>query len=724
MEDIAAIAAKYINNTGRNIFLTGKAGTGKTTFLKNLIAHTYKNAIVVAPTGIAAINAGGVTIHSQFQVPFGSFVPTNNFDLDQSRGLIINTPSSVIKQLQMHNTKRKVLREMELLIIDEVSMLRADLLDAIDAVLKSIRRNKTQPFGGAQVLFIGDLLQLPPVIKREEWRMLQHFYKSIYFFDAYALKEHPPLYIELDKIYRQTDSSFISVLNELRNNELSEQSRSFLNKQFNPSFRPAKEDNYIFLTTHNRKADKINQQEIENLTTRSRVYKASIHADYPESMYPIPPEILLKEGAQVMFIKNDYSGKNRYFNGKIGTVIELEQDRIMVDLNDGSEPIEVEKYEWENKMYKLNDDTGEIEEKIKGSFTQYPIRLAWAITVHKSQGLTFDRAILDLEDVFAPGQMYVALSRLTSINGLVLATEIQAPKHNSDGNLIGFMSQKSSSAYLNQSIDQDTNRFLVTKAYDVFNFEGLIYELRKFISSFNKETNRSKKQLDAVWANELLNTTLPIEKVGKNFMHEIARTAQEAGGVGDRLLQRSLAAKGYFEPLFEEQIKQIDDRIKHWKGEKAVKTYLTELKDLHSQFSLRLLKIERLIKFLKAIVEKKEFKRDEAVEIKKHEIKSKSKGPKTPTHKITLELHKARKSIQEISKERELGITTIEGHLAKCVGEGLIEYTEFITEDDLLKIRATSKKLETKNLTPIKEALREENFSYFQIKVAISQLKE
>lgn len=362
------IATKFINRTGKHLFLTGKAGTGKTTFLKQIIEHTHKNAVIAAPTGIAAINAGGVTLHSLFQLPFGSFIPSDA-PLNMSVTTQVTTPKQLTRNLQMHTSKRRLLQEIELLIIDEVSMLRADLLDAIDTILRYVRRKRNLPFGGVQILFIGDLHQLPPVVKDGEWSMLCEYYKSIHFFEALALGGQKPVYIELEKIYRQTDSRFISLLNNFRENKVSRDDINTLNKCLKPDFKPENSDGYIHLTTHNRIADEINRKALQRLPGESFQYSCEIEGNFLEHQYPIDPILELKEGAQVMFIKNDYSGQQRYFNGKIGVVTELGEEQIEVGFLDGSDPAWVERYEWQNKKFTLNKTSNEIEEDLLGALS-------------------------------------------------------------------------------------------------------------------------------------------------------------------------------------------------------------------------------------------------------------------------------------------------------------------------------------------------------------------
>ena len=415
----AAFVEQFINQTSQSIFLTGKAGTGKTTLLRRIMASTHKNAVIVAPTGIAALNAGGVTIHSFFQLPFAGFIPEFGAQPAFSESVKYETKQTLLRHFTMNKTRLKMIRNIDLLIIDEVSMLRADLLDAIDWTLRNIRRVQ-EPFGNVQVLFIGDLLQLPPVVKQEEWQILRNHYQGIFFFHAKVLQETQPLYIELSKIYRQQDQDFIQLLNQLRNNQMSSEDLQILNQYVRPDFDANKEEGYITLSTHNAKADQINAIALEALPEKLWSYAAEITGDYPKHLYPLEPTLELKLGAQVMFIKNDLSLEKNYFNGKMGKIKALSSDEILVEFPEEKKTINVEKFEWSNIRYELNAATGEVEEKTIGTFVHYPLKLAWAITVHKSQGLTFDKAVLDVSEVFAPGQAYVALSRLRTLSGLVL----------------------------------------------------------------------------------------------------------------------------------------------------------------------------------------------------------------------------------------------------------------------------------------------------------------
>ncbi len=494
------LAADLINQSSRNIFLTGKAGTGKTTFLKYIREHCHKQLAVVAPTGVAAINAGGVTIHSFFQLPFSPFVPeTKGFTKNESTV----DRHHLISRLRFNSDKRKVLQQLELLIIDEISMVRCDMMDAIDTVLRHFRKRPYEPFGGVQLLFIGDMFQLPPVIKDTEWKMLAEFYNSPYFFDSLVIKENPPLYIEFDKIYRQSEEKFIRVLNQVRNNELDPQGYAILETRYQPVIRRTKDDGYIILTTHNEQARITNMMALQELDGKTLKYEARIVDDFPGNAYPAEELLVLKEGAQVMFIKNDTAERGkRYFNGKIGTVKKLEEEKIFVHCEDGPE-IEVVREKWDNIRYTLNKTSQTLEENVLGSFTQYPLRLAWAITIHKSQGLTFDKLIIDAGEAFAPGQVYVALSRCTSLDGLLLKSRLRTNNLFTDQRIVQFSHNISSSVKLIQELEDARKQYQEKLLLSTFDLRAAISscdELRTYLSgnasSFNPEAIPWLEQLN------------------------------------------------------------------------------------------------------------------------------------------------------------------------------------------------------------------------------------
>lgn len=402
------LARELIQHTGMHLFLTGKAGTGKTTFLRQLKQQSPKRMMVTAPTGVAAINAGGVTLHSFFQLPFGPYLPGNELP----------------QQHRFSKEKINIIRSLNLLVIDEISMVRADMLDAVDAVLRRYRR-RDRPFGGVQLLMIGDLHQLAPVAKEQDWAVLKNCYDSCYFFSSRALQQSRWLTLELEQVYRQSDPRFIGLLNKVRDNQLDKASLALLNSRYMPDFRPSPGEDYITLTTHNHSADAINERRLASLDGPQMQFDASIEGDYPSQNYPVAEKLVLKKGAQVMFLRNDNT-EQRYFNGKTGVITHLEKDLVRVRCPGETQDITLSPVTWENIKYGLNSASGEISEQVIGSFTQIPLRLAWAVTIHKSQGLTFERAIVDGQAAFSHGQIYVALSRCKSFEGLVLQSPLSA----------------------------------------------------------------------------------------------------------------------------------------------------------------------------------------------------------------------------------------------------------------------------------------------------------
>ena len=423
------LAFDFVEHTNKNIFLTGKAGTGKTTFLQNLKKRLLKRMVVVAPTGVAAMNAGGVTIHSFFQIPFGPYIPT------ASGGAAQVGAERQIKKFSRE--KINIIRSLDLLVIDEISMVRADVLDAIDEVLRRFK-DRNLPFGGVQLLMIGDLQQLAPIAREEEWKLLREHYSTVFFFGSQALQKTEYVSIVLQHIYRQSDSTFINILNGIRENKLNKELLQHLNSRCLENFSPQASEGYITLTTHNHQAQQINDRELQKIRGKEYSFSAAVEADFPEYLYPTEHKLILKKGAQVMFVKNDAGREKRYFNGKIGTVQDIQDDVIVVQSAGDEDPIYVEKVDWHNYKYAIDEQTKEIRETVAGTFRQYPLKLAWAITIHKSQGLTFDKAIIDANAAFTHGQVYVALSRCRSLEGLVLTQPLAPASIINDATIIGF----------------------------------------------------------------------------------------------------------------------------------------------------------------------------------------------------------------------------------------------------------------------------------------------
>ena len=424
---IFTLAEEFIRKTSRSLFLTGKAGTGKTTFLRHIKETSRKATVIVAPTGVAAINAGGTTIHSFFQLPFSPFIPVEIRGSEQSADM--SDKYALLKNLRVESEKRNIFRGLELLIIDEVSMVRCDILDAIDTILRHFRRKPFAPFGGVQVLLIGDLFQLPPVVPEGDWEILKMYYEGPFFFHSKVMQQSRPLYLELKKIYRQTDERFISILNSIRDNTIEEDDLIMLNERYIPHFEPGDDENYIILTTHNHKADAINSNKLSRLDTSLFQFQGEMEGEFPERIFPTDRILNLKVGAQVMFIRNDAEKVRRYYNGKIGRIKRIADDKIVVHFPNETNEIELEKEKWHNIRYAVNSESGQLEEEIIGTFTQYAIRLAWAVTIHKSQGLTFDRVVIDAVDSFAPGQVYVAAESLYFVAGYCVVHPHLQKKH-------------------------------------------------------------------------------------------------------------------------------------------------------------------------------------------------------------------------------------------------------------------------------------------------------
>ncbi|MBP6812263.1 MAG: AAA family ATPase, partial [Saprospiraceae bacterium] len=468
------LAFDYVRNTHKNIFLTGKAGTGKTTFLHNLKQESPKRMVVVAPTGVAAINAGGMTIHSFFQLPFGPYVPGSAQDPTRQR--------------RFSGEKIRLIQSLDLLVIDEISMVRADVLDAIDDVLRRYR-DRSKPFGGVQLLMIGDLHQLPPIVKDEEWSLLRDHYQTMYFFGSQALRNSDPVSIELKHIYRQSDTTFIDLLNKVRDNKMDESVLTLLNSRFVANFQPTAEEPYITLTAHNASAQQINGEKLASITQPQQTFKAVIKDNFPEYSYPADEVFECKKDAQVMFVKNDLAREKRYYNGKIGKITGFNEGTIYVRCPGEREDIEVTPAEWSNVKYTLNEQTKEVAEELLGTFTQYPLKLAWAITIHKSQGLTFERAIIDAQAAFAHGQVYVALSRCKSFEGIVLRSKIAFSSVKTDQVVKNYSEEADKNAPNETHLARSKADYQQSLLLELFDFGRLRWLMDKLIRVFMEHDN-------------------------------------------------------------------------------------------------------------------------------------------------------------------------------------------------------------------------------------------
>ncbi|WP_294067584.1 HRDC domain-containing protein [Proteiniphilum sp. UBA1028] len=526
-------AKEFVTHTGRNIFITGKAGTGKTTFLRHFRAETTRQVAVVAPTGVAAINAGGATIHSFFQLPFTPFTPT-----PAGR-------EALITRIKMNSSRRRVIRELEVLVIDEVSMVRADVLDAIDTVLRSVRHRRSEPFGGVQLVFIGDVYQLSPVAKADEWRILSEYYQGIYFFHSHVIQEHPPVYVEFDRIFRQSDDLFIDVLNQVRNDSLSPEGFELLQNRYDPHFNPTPDENYITLTTHNFSADAINTAELGKINTDAHPYHAVVKGEFPENAFPVERVLTLKEGAKVMFVKNDMEAPRRYFNGKIGTITRIMEESVTVLCPDDTEEITVSPVLWENIRYTTHPETNTVEEEIIGTYKQVPLRLAWAITIHKSQGLTFDKAIIDAGKAFSPGQVYVALSRCRSLDSLVLKSPINRYSIGVDEQVVRFSSSKPEESRVAAELRLAKEQFSINLLLQLYDFEPLLQTARSWYSD-TKENESSFSEETVPFVSEICNQLTELEQVAGKFRIQLQHITGQIPVDKAFFAERLRASSSYF----------------------------------------------------------------------------------------------------------------------------------------------------------------------------------
>ncbi|MEO9965018.1 MAG: helix-turn-helix domain-containing protein [Reichenbachiella sp.] len=722
------LAASYVNTTNEHLYLTGKAGSGKTTFLKYIKENCHKKTVIAAPTGVAAMNAGGVTLHSLFQLPMGSFMPDQSLSGDEYGEFF--DKKKLLKYLRLNSAKRELLRDLELLIIDEVSMLRADLLDAIDAILKSVRRNSWSGFGGVQVLFIGDLFQLPPVIKNNEWSVLQKYYKTISFFDAKVLQDSPPIYLELKSVYRQSDQKFIDLLNKIRNDKMDRGDLELLNKYYKPDFEPEKKGEYITLTTHNKRADIINEEQLGKLEGATHSFQATVTGDFNEATVTAETDLKLKKGAQIMFIRNDKGEDPRYYNGKIGLIKQIDQDDIVVVFADSKDEILVEKETWENKRYKLNKETDELDEVVKGTFTQYPIRLAWAITIHKSQGLTFDKAIIDAGQSFSPGQVYVALSRLTSLDGLALYSSISDSCIRSDQAAIDFSTREQSAEDLQTQLKSAQISYVSAFLLKAFDWSKLKWGIKDFFE--NMEEKRIPEKDKAIKMISTMRTCVgKQEETAGKFVSQLNSMLPEAHD--DKYQQIKLrvkAATDYFKnTLDQEVLSPLSNHYDSLKVKSGVKKYMREIHELISlakqkQFLLEEMALlteglsqdKKLPHLLTEMAKRRKIQQQAVEEEIKKSSKKKVKGE---SQLLSLSMYKDGKTVEKIAEERSLSPTTIEGHLMSFIGTEFL-LSEFVSEEKIAQIKEVMKTIGAGEGTNAIKAKLGEEFSYNEIRAVLN----
>lgn len=694
----------FVEHTGRSIFLTGKAGTGKTTFLKTVVERSKKQMIVVAPTGVAAINAGGVTIHSFFQLPLSPYLPG----------------AKVKQKYDFSKEKRKIISSLDLLIIDEISMVRSDLLDAIDNVLRRYRDGRL-PFGGVQLLMIGDLAQLTPVVTPEDEEMLHGYYDTPYFFGSKALQKIDYVTIQLQKIYRQADAAFVDILNHIREGVATAEDFATLDSRYNPDFRPKVEEGYIRLTTHNRTADEYNDSEMKTLATKPFTYRAEIEGTFPEMSYPTAEYLTLKVGAQVMFVKNDTDGK--FFNGKIGRVVELDDEMVRVLCTGEETPVDVVPLEWENSRYSIDEKTREIKTEVMGVFRQYPLRLAWAITIHKSQGLTFDRAIIDAGRSFAPGQVYVALSRCRSLQGVVIASKITPSAIISDETVDRYIDRQEIEAERSiaqlPDLKRDYYRKLIVELFDFTRLQTtenyMLRLMMEFFSSMNPELLQMHRQAVETFRTDIAEIAAKWTAGLATMSHEKLKS--------EPLLVRVRNSAGYFRKKIDEVFDRLLEVSKKLQSnnKEAMRRYDDTLSSLTLLCRFHMLLLEAIEqKGFSIEIYLKEKQRAQVMamekpERKKREREKKPKEEKEKTWVTSYKLYKEGKSVEEVAAIRGLNPSTIAGHLGRYIKTGEIALEELVSPEHISIIRKAIQQAGTADGRGAIKALCPDDVTYDEI---------
>ena len=677
------LAEKYINSTNVSVFLTGRAGTGKTTFLHQVVRTVSKRFVVLAPTGVAAVNASGVTIHSFFQLPLCPYLP----DVKE----LVTEYQMPDKFKSLHKEKMKIIRTLELLIIDEISMVRADLLDAVDMTLRRYRRS-AKPFGGVQLLMIGDVQQLPPVVTDVERPYMEKVYPSPFFFHSKALQKTNYITIELTRVFRQQDENFIQLLNNIRDNKLDKATLQALNDRFIPGFNPPDGEGYIRLTTHNYQSNNVNQKKLSELTTKEFELDASTEGNFPEASFPTEKRLILKRGTQVMFVKNDSHGQD-YYNGKIGRVEDYDPEVGVAVVDGDGNRIFVKQERWENVRYQVDENDNQIKQVVDGVFVQYPLRLAWAITIHKSQGLTFDRVIVDAAQSFTFGQVYVALSRCRTLEGLVLVSPITEHCVFDNDDVMHFCEKVPDPDHVQKDLQAYQSGYYYELLYELFDFSAILRageRLNRIFhlhlrNMFPDQTNKMKE----LYERQLVDIVTVSEKFRKQITQIGVQTNGEVGN--PHLLERVKKGSAYFGEQLKHVLLTAAPLLELQLKNKAVAAELKEWSDeFYSAVGLK----QRCLKR----IEDKGFSTENYCQAKTDYFLDKEKGDKNrakntpkktpkqkkiPTWVETARLFHEGSSINEIAKARGLSISTIGTHLEKAVESGALPVEEVLTPDEL-----------------------------------------
>lgn len=766
--EMAALAAQFVNSTDRHVFLTGKAGTGKTTFLRRLAERTHKRYIILAPTGIAALNAGGVTVHSQFLLPFGSYIPERQLPEDIPEYSAFHDRDTLTRRHPLNAIRRNVLRSVDLLIIDEVSMLRADLLDAIDHRMRTVRQRWDLPFGGVQVLMIGDLFQLPPVVKPDEMAVLRRWYPSLHFFEALALRQSGYAHIELDKIFRQQDERFIGILNNLRDNRVTAEDVATLNTHYRSSLSAKDTEGIITLTTHNRTADELNQGALNQLSGKAHRFEATVEGDFPESMFPVLRELELKEGAQLMFTRND--PEKAYFNGKLAQVTTIRNGEVTVKMLDTGMPYVLKRETWENKRYVVHPVTKEQEEQVLGTFAQYPVKLAWAITVHKSQGLTFDRAIIDVGAAFAPGQVYVALSRLRSLDGLILRTLIDPSVVTTDRDVMAFSERRHTQQPLMEQLADHRQHYLRAMLTSTFDLGDLL-KRAEWIQKDHPETGEFEDDSMKTALTRFREQLAREEENTRKFQGQLLRLLQ--GDDRTALLDRLGKGSDYYAGVLTANMKELLQHLAQVERLSRAKQYSEDLRELDGMLVKKLSQLAKALPLTTAILDGGGVERmpelDKRIAAQRTALveevrtwaqahapattrksgrtrrradddwelpetpsrkKSPAKGTEKKAPKIkgetylkTYVLVKEGRSLADIAKERGMSLSTIEGHAARGIAEDVLAIDDLMPAEERDTISGWMQEHADKGLNDAKANFGD-RFSFGQLRMVQAWVKK